>query len=29
VAGAGHLPCVEQPSVTAKLIEDFIQATQA
>ena len=25
VEGAGHLPCVEQPKITAQLIEEFIQ----
>ena len=30
VEGAGHLPCVEQPSVTAQLVQDFVnQTTQA
>jgi len=27
IAGAGHLPCVEQPAATAKLIQDFIKQT--
>ena len=27
VEGAGHLPCVEQPAATAKLIQNFIQKT--
>lgn len=25
VAGAGHLPCIEQPEMTAKLIDEFLQ----
>jgi 3-oxoadipate enol-lactonase len=25
IAGAGHLPCIEQPHVVAKLIEDFLK----
>lgn len=28
VEGAGHLPCVEQPAVTAKLIQEFIKQNQ-
>ncbi len=29
VAGAGHLPCVEQPIATAQLIQEFVQRTTA
>jgi 3-oxoadipate enol-lactonase len=25
IAGAGHLPCIEQPQLVAKLIEDFLK----
>lgn len=27
IAGAGHIPCVEQPEATAKTIRDFLDAT--
>ena len=27
IAGAGHLPCVEQPAETARLIADFLKRT--
>lgn len=27
IAGAGHLPCVEQPAETARLIADFLERT--
>ncbi|MBE0693135.1 MAG: 3-oxoadipate enol-lactonase, partial [Aquamicrobium sp.] len=27
IAGAGHIPCVEQPAATAALIGDFLRRT--
>ena len=27
IADAGHIPCVEQPAATAKLLTDFLERT--